>query len=133
MKDKDASKLSYLYTLISIVFGPTLLYLSSTLFPKQIACFDLESSLEYYLLQDGGPKIPHQEVVQYYYASATFLAVGAGIMTVLGLLLLRRVFSKKHAISRKHKIISSLLIISMLVGYGLILAFAALNIWCTSV
>ncbi len=133
MKHSSPIKLSYVYTAISVILGPALPFLSARLFPKQIACFDLVSSLEYYVLEDGGPRIYHREVVGNYYSDAFFLLVSAGTMIIIGIVLVKSIRNRKQSFTRQQKIISTLLIVSMLAGYGLILAYAALEMWCASI
>lgn len=128
-----ALKLTYIYVLISIIFGPGLLYLSHELFPKQIACFDLESSTAYYLLKDGGPRIPHAEVIQQYHLTALFLTIGSLFMMTIGVRLLTLVLTKQGNLPRKHKIITSTLIFAVLLGYVMILACSALYVLCASI
>ncbi len=132
MKRANIVKLSYLYVGLSIIIGPALPFLSLKLFPIQIACFDIEPSATFQYTEIEMAQIPTHEVVRQYFSNAFFLILCAGVMIVLGALLLKSLHSRKQTAGYKQRAVPTFLIIMVLLGYGLILAFAGLEIWCGS-
>lgn len=110
--------ISYIYVALSVIGGPAILVLDAHLFPR-VACFDIDP-----VAARAGSQPPISETLSQYAHSQLFQTLSAGIMIIIGIILL--VFLRK--VSQKSspglRALSMFLIVCVILGYLLIITLA---------
>jgi hypothetical protein len=118
---KRSIKLSYLYSIVSVIIGPAIVLLSSSKHPSGFDCADLS--------WDGtGTPIVNRKAL--YDHAARFMIPAATIMIAIGALVLGYLIYDSIKNKRfKDTITPAFLILFMLFGYWLVIAIAS-SPWC---
>lgn len=131
-KSKTYTESLSIFTGLSVFIGPLLIFLSEILFPKKVSCFDLDSSVHIYLLEDGQPGIPAHEILMPYRLTAVFLVVTASIMLFVGSRIFWKIHEQKHQKQSRAQHILMLLAALVLWGYVLILLLGVWSGYCAN-
>jgi hypothetical protein len=113
-------RLAYLYAAVSVILGPAILIYGENIYPHKLACFDEEPNIH--------PLF--ENTIHQYKVTQAYETIPSVMLIILGVILLT--FLVRASRERKGYGLAMGLVISMLIGYGLIVALAALMTACVS-